>query len=165
MEVKIEPIDIILEELGPYRQTLKTYTITHEFKGKYGDSMMTQWLWQLPDTHKIILARTAKDNIIGWGIGTSYIDNFNKRLFNARTCLVGIYILKEHRQKGYGYQIGQKLFDYVKEQRWYERIYMNFRTKGATQMYKKLCEYIGVKRRPYTPPSMEHDKSWKLVKL
>lgn len=163
----IEPIDVSIEELGQYRNALKTYTITHEFKRKGSDSMMTEWLWTLPDSHKIVIGKQA-GKLIGWACGDAcdWKDTlgYSEKIYGKSTYVVGIYILKDHRKRGYGFQLGKQLFTLAKEQT-FKRIYMQFRTKSAGKMYSHLAEFIGAKRKPFTPPSMSHDKSWKLVKL
>lgn len=152
------------DEIGSYKDELKTLTLTHEWKQQGMTiiglgSVMSQWLPFLPKNHKIVLAK-ENDTIIGWGVG-NYYDDWGKK-YNV--CMVNIYVSPQHRGKGIGIEIGKQLFLLTKEQK-YKRIIMNFSDPSAIKMYRKLSNFIGIKRQPFTPPSWWDSKEWKMIKI
>lgn len=157
-------MSIEITSLGKYRKILSKLTLYYEQKNYRDDSVMAEWCRECPDTQKVILLR-EKNEIVGWGMGKLHLKEcWKKYCYYEDTCMVGIYVSKEHRGKGFGNVIGKTLFKEMKAEK-FKRILVCMRTNSAKKMYTDLAKYIGAKRCPYKLPFTSSNATYKLIKL
>ena len=118
-------------------------------------------------TKRVSLFAKENNNIVGWAtrIKAPFYAIGDPSICKNKTALVCMFVKTEHRNKGYGYEIGKVLFKMVKEEGW-KRIVMSFWTSGSTKTYKKLSNFLNVKKAPYSLPHTINKKTgWKLITL